>query len=185
MLSKNVKYDGGSTATLRRKPKKIEELKLIDDVERVSGRRAARTGLSLEKVGRRSTELDLREAVAVHLARVEEEFAQPATSAAAAGHPRRVRPHGRAVGEQIIVAIEVMTMTEQYYTPASWTSSRRARRARRRGMAQAQQDWAGLRGGGRGADGGPTPRTATAAPRRPRQALIARSRALTRRSRPR
>jgi hypothetical protein len=29
MLSKNVKYDGGSTAIFRRKPKKLKKLRLI------------------------------------------------------------------------------------------------------------------------------------------------------------
>ena len=77
-------------------------------------------GLSLDQVSSVLADEgpDLRAAVAAHLARVEEELA----------HGRELRSRLRAIldafdrlgepsTEEIIDAIEVMTMTEQYYTP--------------------------------------------------------------------
>ncbi len=105
-------------------------------------------GLSLDEVAAAlETEgPDLRAAVATHLARVEEELA----------HTRDLRRRLRGIldafdrlGEpstdQIIEAIEVMTMSEQYYTPEQLEQLE----ARRNdlgedGMLKAQQDWADL-----------------------------------------
>ncbi len=89
---------------------------------------------------------DLRAAVAAHLARVEEELA----------HGRDLRRRLRGIldafdrsGEpstdQIIDAIEVMTMSEQYYTPEQLEQLEARRLALGEdGMAKAQQDWADL-----------------------------------------
>src|SRR3954453_2014902 len=120
-----------------------------DDVRRLYRIVALRgLGLSLEQVGEA---LDrggpgLRGAVAAHLARVEEELA----------HVQDLRRRLRGIldafdrlGEpstdQIIEAIEVMTMSEQYYT-AEQLEQLEARRTAlgEAGMAQAEQDWAEL-----------------------------------------
>ena len=89
---------------------------------------------------------DLRAAVAAHLARVEEELA----------HARDLRRRLRGIldafdrlGEpstdQIIDAIEVMTMSERTTRRSSSSSSRpAAHELGEEGMAKAQQDWADL-----------------------------------------
>ncbi len=120
-----------------------------EDVQRLYRIVALRgLGLSLEDVGAAlATEgPDLRAAVATHLARVEEELA----------HTRDLRRRLRGIldafdrlGEpstdQIIEAIEVMTMSEQYYT-AEQLEQLEARRndLGEDGMLKAQQDWAEL-----------------------------------------
>ena len=105
-------------------------------------------GLSLDEVGEALEREgpDLRAAVAAHLARVEEELA----------HARDLRRRLRGIldafdrlGEpstdQIIDAIEVMTMSEQYYTPEQLEQLEARRNALGEdGMAKAQQDWADL-----------------------------------------
>jgi MerR family transcriptional regulator, thiopeptide resistance regulator len=105
-------------------------------------------GLSLEAIGEALEREgpDLRAAVAAHLVRVEEELA----------HARDLRRRLRGIldafdriGEpstdQIIDAIEVMTMSEQYYTPEQLEQlDARARELGDEGMAKAQQDWADL-----------------------------------------
>jgi DNA-binding transcriptional MerR regulator len=105
-------------------------------------------GLSLEAIGEALEREgpDLRAAVAAHLVRVEEELA----------HARDLRRRLRGIldafdriGEpstdQIIDAIEVMTMSEQYYTPEQLEQlDARARELGGEGMAKAQQDWADL-----------------------------------------
>jgi len=120
-----------------------------EDVRRVYRIVALRgLGLSLDDV-RTALEAegeDLRAAVAAHLARVEEELA----------HTRDLRRRLRGIldafdrlGEpstdQIIDAIEVMTMSERYYTPEQ-LEQLEARRLElgEEGMAKAQQDWADL-----------------------------------------
>jgi MerR family transcriptional regulator, thiopeptide resistance regulator len=105
-------------------------------------------GLSLEQVGEALVREgpDLRAAVVAHLERVEEELA----------HARDLRRRLRGIldafdrlGEpstdQIIDAIEVMTMRDQYYTPEQLEQlDARARELGEDGMAKAQQDWADL-----------------------------------------
>src|SRR3954469_24774010 len=105
-------------------------------------------GLSLEQVGEALDREgpDLRGAVAAHLARVEEEVA----------HVRDLRRRLRGIldafdrlGEpstdQIIDAIEVMTMSERYYTAEQLDQLAARRNALgEQGMAKAQQDWADL-----------------------------------------
>ncbi len=105
-------------------------------------------GLSLDDVASalEAEGPDLRAAVAAHLARVEEELA----------HTRDLRRRLRGIldafdrlGEpstdQIIDAIEVMTMSEQYYTPEQLEQLEARRNALGEdGMAKAQQDWADL-----------------------------------------
>jgi DNA-binding transcriptional MerR regulator len=105
-------------------------------------------GLSLEQIGAALEDEgpDLRAAVAAHLARVEEELA----------HARDLRRRLRGIldafdrlGEpstdQIIDAIEVMTMSERYYTPEQLEQlDARRRELGEEGMARAQQDWAEL-----------------------------------------
>ena len=89
---------------------------------------------------------DLRAAVAAHLARVEEELAN------ARDLRRRLRGIldafdrlGEPSTDQIIDAIEVMTMRDQYYTPEQLEQlDARARELGEDGMAKAQQDWADL-----------------------------------------
>jgi MerR family transcriptional regulator, thiopeptide resistance regulator len=120
-----------------------------DDVRRLYRIVALRgLGLSLEQVGEALEREgpDLRAAVAAHLVRVEEELA----------HARDLRRRLRGIldafdrmGEpstdQIIDAIEVMTMSEQYYTPEQLEQlDARARELGEEGMAKAQQDWADL-----------------------------------------
>src|SRR3954470_20432018 len=105
-------------------------------------------GLSLDEV-RAALEVegpDLRAAVAAHLSRVEDELAH--------GHDLRRRLRGildafDRLGEpstdQIIEAIEVMTMSEQYYTAEQLEQLAARRNALgEQGMAKAQQDWADL-----------------------------------------
>jgi DNA-binding transcriptional MerR regulator len=105
-------------------------------------------GLSLEDVAAALDDdgPDLRAAVAAHLARVEEELAQVRDLR------RRLKrildafdQLGEPSTEQFIEAIEVMTMSEQYYTPEQLEQLE----ARRNelgddGMAKAQRDWADL-----------------------------------------
>jgi DNA-binding transcriptional MerR regulator len=105
-------------------------------------------GLSLEAIGAALDREgpDLRAAVAAHLTRVEDELA----------HVRDLRRRLRSIldafdrmGEpstdQIIDAIEVMTMSERYYT-LEQLEQLEARRDElgEEGMAKAQQDWADL-----------------------------------------
>jgi DNA-binding transcriptional MerR regulator len=105
-------------------------------------------GLSLEDIGAALEHEgpDLRAAVAAHLARVEDELA----------HVRDLRRRLRSIldafdrmGEpstdQIIDAIEVMTMSERYYTPEQLEQlEARRNELGDEGMAKAQQDWADL-----------------------------------------
>src|SRR3954470_23726061 len=105
-------------------------------------------GLSLDEVAAalESEGSDLRAAVTAHLARVEDELA----------HVHDVRRRLRGIldafdrlGEpstdQIIEAIEVMTMSEQYYTAEQLEQLAARRNALgEQGMAKAQQDWADL-----------------------------------------
>ena len=120
-----------------------------DDVRRLYRIVALRgLGLSLDEVGEALEREgpDLRAAVAAHLARVEEELAQ------ARDLRRRLRgildafDHiGEPSTDQIIDAIEVMKMSEQYYTPEQLEQLEARRTALGEdGMAKAQQDWADL-----------------------------------------
>jgi MerR family transcriptional regulator, thiopeptide resistance regulator len=120
-----------------------------EDVQRVYRIVALRgLGLSLEQVAEALEQEgpDLRAAVAAHLARVEEELAQ------ARDLRRRLRGIldafdrlGEPSTDQIIDAIEVMTMSEQYYTPEQLEQLEARRNALgEEGMAKAQQDWADL-----------------------------------------
>ena len=120
-----------------------------EDVQRVYRILALRgLGLSLEQVGEALDREgpDLRAAVAAHLARVEEELAN------ARDLRRRLRGIldafdrlGEPSSDQIIDAIEVMTMRDQYYTPEQLEQlDARARELGEDGMAKAQQDWADL-----------------------------------------
>jgi DNA-binding transcriptional MerR regulator len=105
-------------------------------------------GLSLERIGTALEDEgpDLRAAVAAHLARVEEELAQ------ARDLRRRLRGildafdrMGEPSTNQIIDAIEVMTMSERYYTPEQLEQLEARRNALgEEGMAKAEQDWADL-----------------------------------------
>src|SRR4051812_32538457 len=114
------------------------------DVERLYRIVALRgLGLSLEAIGGALDDEgpDLRTAVAAHLARVEDELA----------HLRDLRRRLRGIldGEpstdQIIETIEVMTMSEQYYTSEQLEQLEARRDALGEdGMAQAQRDWADL-----------------------------------------
>src|SRR4051794_21733202 len=105
-------------------------------------------GLSLQDIGGALDDQgpDLRAAVSSHLARVEEQLAQ------AGDLRRRLRSildafdhFGEPSTDQIIDAIERMTMSEQYYTPEQ-LEQLEARRAAlgEEGMAKAQRDWADL-----------------------------------------
>jgi DNA-binding transcriptional MerR regulator len=120
-----------------------------DDVRRLYRIVALRRlGLSLEDVGAALAAEgdDLRAAVAAHLARVEEQLA--------AQHELRRRLVGildafdRVAGpstDQIIDAIEVMTMSERYYTPEQ--REQLAERRERLGDARIrdyEQEWAEL-----------------------------------------
>ncbi len=120
-----------------------------DDVRRLYRIVALRgLGLSLEDVGTALEQEgpDLRAAVVAHLARVEEELAHTVDVR------RRLRGIldafdrlGVASTDQIIDAIEVMTMSEQYYTPEQLEQLEARRNALGEdGMAKAQQDWADL-----------------------------------------
>ena len=120
-----------------------------DDVRRLYRIVALRgLGLSLDEVGEALEREgpDLRAAVAAHLARVEEELAQ------ARDLRRRLQgildafDHiGEPSTDQIIDAIEVMKMSEQYYTPEQLEQLEARRTALGEdGMAKAQQDWADL-----------------------------------------
>jgi len=120
-----------------------------DDVRRLYRIVALRgLGLSLEDVGAALEQEgpDLRAAVAAHLVRVEEELAQ------ARDLRRRLKgildafdQMGEPSTDQIIDAIEVMTMSEQYYTPEQLEQlEARRNELGDEGMAKAQQDWADL-----------------------------------------
>jgi DNA-binding transcriptional MerR regulator len=120
-----------------------------DDVRRLYRIIALRNlGLSLEQVGEALEREgpDLRAAVAAHLARVEEQLAQTRELR------RRLRNildafdrMGEPSADQLIDAIEVMTMSEQYYTPEQLEQlDARSRELGEEGMAKAQQDWADL-----------------------------------------
>jgi MerR family transcriptional regulator, thiopeptide resistance regulator len=107
-----------------------------------------RLGLSLEEIGaaldREGPELEA--AVRAHLARVEDQL-----TAVTALRDRLVRildALGSEAGpssRQLIETIEVMTMQEQYYTPAQLEQLAARREALgEEGMRKAQQDWAQL-----------------------------------------
>src|SRR3954447_25648661 len=116
------------------------------DVERLYRIVALRgLGLSLEAIST-ALEDDLRAAVTSHLARVDEQLAQVRDLR------RRLRgildafdQLGEPSTDQIIETIEVMTMSERYYTPEQLEQLE----ARRNdlgedGMLKAQRDWADL-----------------------------------------
>jgi DNA-binding transcriptional MerR regulator len=120
-----------------------------EDVERLYRIVALRgLGLSLDAVSDALDQEgpDLRAAVAAHLARVEEELEHTR------GLRRRLRgildafDHvGEPSTDQIIDAIEVMTMSEQYYTQEQMDQIEARRLALGEdGMAKSQRDWADL-----------------------------------------
>src|SRR3954452_6685183 len=102
-------------------------------------------GLSLEAIST-ALEDDLRAAVTSHLARVDEQLAQVRDLR------RRLRgildafdQLGEPSTDQIIETIEVMTMSERYYTPEQLEQLEARRNTLgEEGMAKAQQDWADL-----------------------------------------
>src|SRR4051812_5571962 len=103
-----------------------------------------RLGLPLEQV-RAALEVegpDLRAAVAAHLSRVRDELARLRRLEGILGE---IVALGAPSTEELIEAIEVMTMSEQYYTPEQ-LEQLEARRTELgdEGMAKAQQDWAEL-----------------------------------------
>src|SRR3954454_16675475 len=116
-----------------------------DDVERLYRIVALRRlGLSLDQVEQVLDDegSDLRAAVEAHRARVKHELA----------HLRRLEgildalaALGEPSTELIIDAIEVMTMSQQYYTPEQLERlEARRHELGEQGMAKAQQDWADL-----------------------------------------
>jgi DNA-binding transcriptional MerR regulator len=102
-------------------------------------------GLSLDAIAG-ALEDDLRAAVHSHLARVDEQLAQ------ARDLRRRLQgildafdQLGEPSSAQIIETIEVMMMSERYYTPEQLEQlEARRNQLGEEGMAKAQQDWADL-----------------------------------------
>src|SRR4051812_41188624 len=116
-----------------------------DDVERLYRIVALRRlGLSLDDVGRalEAEGPDLRAAVAAHLARVKDELVRLRRLE---GILEALVEFGEPSTDLMIDAIEVMTMSEQYYTPEQLQQLEQRRETLGEdGMAKAQRDWADL-----------------------------------------
>jgi DNA-binding transcriptional MerR regulator len=105
-----------------------------------------RLGLSLDEVGAAldAEGPDLRAAVAAHLGRVRDQLARLRRLEGILG---ALVDLDEPSTELIIDAIEVMTMSQQYYTPEQLDQLEARREALgEEGMARAQQDWADLIG---------------------------------------